>query len=140
MNLTTLPMSYFFFKKHEKIELSKHFNSSEFICHCKHSECQDQMISKELINRLEKIREEIGQPLRITSAFRCAQYQADLRKTGILTAKGKSTHELGDAADISCPVPIDDLLKISAKQFSSIGIAKNFLHCDLRPGHRRWNY
>jgi uncharacterized protein YcbK (DUF882 family) len=95
-----------------------------------------------LITKLDTVRIDINQPLIITSGFRCVKYQAFLRAAGVnsVVAK-KSTHELGDAADI---VPQDGKIEkfesICAKQFDSIGLAKNFLHVDLRIGKRRWNY
>jgi uncharacterized protein YcbK (DUF882 family) len=87
------------------------------------------------------MRKAVG-PLRITSAFRCKEHQASLRKSGILTAVGTSTHELGDAADIlAIGKPIDVVLAEAPKHFKAIGIAKTFIHVDLRDDkERRWPY
>jgi uncharacterized protein YcbK (DUF882 family) len=87
---------------------------------------------------------EIKQPLVVTSGFRCAKHQADLREDPSLTvvAKKQSSHERGDAADIR---PKDRNMKgfeaIAAKHFDAIGLADTFLHVDLRQeGKIRWKY
>lgn len=122
--------------------ISDHFSTKEMTCHCHFPDCYDQRISKDLIERLEKVRIEVNQPLIITSAYRCSEYQTYLRSAGVnsVVAK-KSTHETGDAVDV---VPKDRKMEgfedICAKQFTSIGLANNFLHLDTRPGLRRWKY
>lgn len=133
---------YYIWKKGEGLVLSRYFHTKEFTCRCNFPDCSKQKISKSLITKLDAVRIDLGQPLVITSGFRCVKYQAFLRAAGVnsVVAK-KSTHELGDAADI---VPLDGKIEgfesICAKQFDSIGLAKNFLHVDLRIGKRRWNY
>lgn len=111
-------------------------------CNCSYKDCVEQRISKDLIQKLENVRIEVNQPLIITSAYRCTEYQTHLRSSGVNTVVAKkSTHELGDAVDV---VPKDKNMEgfedICAKQFDSIGLAKNFLHLDTRQGKRRWNY
>lgn len=135
---------YYIWQKDQEYPLSAHFGTREFNCRCDHETCKEQRVSKSLIEKLELIREEVGQPLIVTSAFRCSAHQADIRSSGISTVVAKkSTHELGDAADI---VPKDrkdvqgSFLKICAQHFDSIGLSDRFLHVDLRSGIRRWNY
>lgn len=133
---------YYVWKKGEDLVLSKYFHTKEFTCRCNFPDCSKQRISKSLITKLDMVRIDIAQPLIVTSGFRCVKYQAFLRAAGVnsVVAK-KSTHELGDAADI---VPqdgnVDGFESVCSKQFDSIGIAKNFLHVDLRIGKRRWTY
>lgn len=135
---------YYSWKKGEVKTLSKYFDSHEFDCQCKNVDCKDQKISKSLITKLDSIRIEIAQPLTVTSGFRCAKHQQEIRDSGVSTVVAKvSTHEKGDAADIR---PKDGKMEgfetVCAKQFDSIGLAKTFLHCDLRTDkkNRRWNY
>lgn len=122
--------------------LSDHFSTKEMSCHCSYEACVEQRISKDLITRIEQIREDIKEPMIITSAFRCTPYQEHLRASGVNTVVAKkSTHELGDAVDM---VPRSGMIKDfeadCAKQFESIGLASNFLHLDTRKGYRRWKY
>lgn len=134
-------MSQVFWKKGEIFNLSPHFSTKEFSCHCSFPDCVDQMIEQDLIDRLEKIRIDAGQPISIDSGFRCTEYQQYLAKTHASTVVAqKSQHELGAACDAKCPLPYDDYLKIAEKYFTSIGLGKTFLHLDLRPDYRRWDY
>lgn len=134
-------MSAIFFKKGEKKNLSKHFSSTEFECHCSYPECVDQMVEQELINRLEKIREEVKMPLKINSGFRCTPYQKHLRDTHASTVVAKkSQHELGAGADAACGMPYDEYLKVCEKYFTAIGLGKTFLHLDIRNIKVRWDY
>lgn len=134
---------YYIWNKGDNLALSPYFSQKEFTCHCSFPDCKKQRISKVLIEKLGTIRKELKQPLIVTSAFRCVKYQTFLRAAGVSTVVAQlSQHELGNAVDV---VPKDGKLagfeQICAKQFEAIGIAKNFLHLDLRIGKiRRWAY
>ena len=132
---------YFIWNKGESLALSPYFSTREMSCRCSFPACKKQRISKTLIVRLDLIRKEAKQSLIITSAYRCSEHQASLRASGIKTAVGQSTHELGQAVDV---VPKDrnltSFLLLAEKHFDSIGTAKTFLHLDLRNGKRRWVY
>lgn len=95
-----------------------------------------------MIVRLDLLRKEARQPIIVTSAYRCHEYQAFLRAAGVNTVVAKqSTHEQGNAVDaVPKDGKIDQFLLLAEKHFDSIGLAKNFLHLDLRNGKRRWNY
>jgi zinc D-Ala-D-Ala carboxypeptidase len=132
---------YYVWEKGQVFKLSDHFSTKEMDCRCKYESCKDQRISKDLINRLEKVRTEVGSPLIITSAYRCTEYQAHLRSAGVNTVVAKkSTHELGDAVDAIPKKGMEGFEDICAKHFDSIGLANNFLHLDTRQGKRRWKY
>jgi zinc D-Ala-D-Ala carboxypeptidase len=133
---------YYRWDKGQDLALSPYFSSREMSCHCSYPDCKKQMISKSLIGKLGTIRKEIGQPLIVTSAYRCTKYQEFLRAAGVNTVVAKlSQHELGNAADV---VPKDGKMEgfegVCSKEFDSIGLAKSFLHLDLRIGKRRWIY
>lgn len=133
----------FIFKKGEKDKLSPHFSTIEFQCRCSYDTCIDQIVSIDLINRLELLRKDLNIPLKINSGYRCTKYQQHLRDTKASTVVAKkSQHELGCAADVACNIPVDDFEKAMAKYFDAIGIAKNFLHCDTRKigSPLRWKY
>lgn len=135
--------NYYTWKKGEDLWLNNWFKTKEFVCQCKHTECVDQRVSIELVDRLTKIREEAQSPMRIHSGYRCTAHQEDIRNSGTSTVVAKkSTHELGHAADISVSrLTTPQLMPLAEKQFKSIGIANNFLHVDLRDDKvRRWNY
>lgn len=134
---------YYCWKKGQNGWLNDWFKTIEFECKCKNASCIEQKISLELIKRLTNIREEVKSPLRIHSGFRCSAHQEAIRKSGVSTVVAKkSTHELGNAADISVSRLVTaELVTVAAKYFYSIGTALNFAHVDLRDDKiRRWDY
>jgi uncharacterized protein YcbK (DUF882 family) len=135
--------NYYVWNKGEVIWLNNWFKTKEFECKCTNKECIQQKISVELVKRLTAIREYTKSPMRITSGFRCTKHQEDIRNSGVSTVVAKkSTHELGNAADISVSsLTVPNLVLVAEKQFKSIGIANNFIHVDLRDDKiRRWKY
>lgn len=125
------------------LDKNQYFKTSEFACQCTNKDCKQQKIHKQIISKLVELRKEVNEPLIITSAFRCKKHQEALRKQGVNTVVAKtSTHELGDAIDVSpIRMKIKDFLGFCSKKFKAIGIANNFLHLDLRDEkERRWDY
>lgn len=136
---------YYLWNKGEVFPLagSKYFSTKEFDCHCTFSDCVEQKVSKLLICKLISLREDIAEPITVTSAFRCTKYQKKLADDGVNTVVAKkSTHELGEAVDVvPARMKISTFQVFCEKYFEAIGTAKNFLHLDLRFGKkRRWNY
>lgn len=77
--------------------MSEHFNTKEFVCKCG---CGLQIPSKELIDRLEKLRHALGDnPIEIVSGCRCAKHDKNVGGTGT------GMHTLGGASDIRCRKP-----------------------------------
>lgn len=131
--------SYFVWRKGDFHKLSDHFATSEFQCPCHYPMCHDQKVAKDLVNRLELLRVEVG-PLRITSGFRCGAHQTDLRINGYETADGLSQHEIGNASDLEAS-NFDSLGLWAPKYFKAVGISKRFIHVDIRDDKiRHWNY
>ena len=116
------------------------FDLKEFECKCKDKHCEGKMpqlrMNPSLIQALNRVREELGKPIRVTSGFRCTSHNA------AVGGVPHSTHRTGYAADIQC----DDMEKLlelveGEKEFKGIGVAKTFIHVDVRPGLRkRWTY
>jgi uncharacterized protein YcbK (DUF882 family) len=74
------------------MKLSKNFNDKEFACPC----CGNKFISFTLVNKLQELRDEISQPIYITSGVRCKKYNKKI--DGYID----SPHIKGLAADIYC--------------------------------------
>lgn len=116
--------------------LSKHFKASEFECNCG---CIEQQIDSQLIDKLEELRYLVKIPIMVTSAYRCLEKQKQLESAGYQTVKN-SQHLLGRAADLTCG-DLDSLLLEAHKVFKAIGVARNFIHVDLRDDKVRiWSY
>lgn len=120
-------------------QLSKSFHSREFECRCGFSSCKQQKVSVELVERLQKARDEFGKPVHVTSGYRCQQHNL------LIGSKDTSQHPLGNAVD-SVPSEhttdsLDEWVMILKKYFKAIGIAVNFIHVDTRQDRERtWKY
>jgi len=120
--------------------MANYFDPSEFECKCKDKHCEGKLpqmrMNPTLIQSLNRIREELGMPIRVTSGFRCTEHNV------AVGGVSHSTHRTGYAADIIC----DDMEKLkelveAEKEIKGIGIYTSFIHVDVRPGFRkRWTY
>jgi len=120
-----------------------YFSLDEFECRCKNKHCsgkQPQLVMKpQLIQALNRIREEFKEPITVTSGFRCQDHN-----TAIGGAKA-SQHLLGSAADIkptnSDPGDLDRLYRLCEEEAEIIGLGdgrkRGFIHVDVRPGKRK---
>ena len=118
-------------------ENSKFFTFSEFTCKCGCGLCR---MDRNFIDKINALRESCNFPFIITSGFRCPDCN---EKAGGAVNSG---HLLGLAADI---LITDDLKRgMLIKNaiylgFQRIGIAKNFIHLDLKPTENEitiWTY
>lgn len=129
--------AYHTWKRGQGGQITAHFGRTEFECPCG---CPDQKIAVNLVAKLEEVRAALGEPIRVTSGYRCRAYQEDLARRGYETAKGISQHELGNAADITTDA-MASLQALVVKRFKAVGVARTFIHVDLREDTtRRWFY
>lgn len=123
------------------------FKLSEFECNCKDKDCLGKQprlrMSQTLLEALDRIREEMGQPLVVTSGFRCKKHNA------VIGGALNSRHVHGDAADIrpasGKAEDLDLLFEVCKKEAAIVGLGdgrrKGFVHVDCRPGTRKvWQY
>jgi uncharacterized protein YcbK (DUF882 family) len=105
----------------------------------------DSAVKPRLISILEKIADDLGYPLTITSGYRSPQYNA---KKEVKGAKN-SQHMLGNAADIR----MRNKTKKEILEFVDIAVGHgirgiglyfpakkggSFIHCDIRSGFNQW--
>lgn len=132
------------FKKGENKKLSNSFNSKEFECSCNKCDNDLQYIDETLVLKLEKVRQQYQNPIKITSGYRCPEHN---EKVG---GKQNSSHLAGLAADIA-PVrktldDLDNLYDLCYNEFNNIGDGRKhqFIHVDVRlpkkSGKRSWIY
>lgn len=76
----------------EYVESSKHFSKKELMCKCG---CGVAKMKKSFMDIVEKIREEYGKPIILSSAYRCPEYNNKISSTGF-----DGPHTTGEAIDI----------------------------------------
>jgi len=111
--------------------MSRFFKDDELACKCGRKECDAPKMDMHTIMKLDGVRVEMGLPIVITSALRCAHHNK------AVGGSNGSFHMLGKAVDIHCPNGgyMIKLVSIAMKHgFTGIGIKKNMVHFDTRPG------
>lgn len=123
------------FNKGESVQITKSFNSSEFSCKCKYSDCKHTLIDVKHVEKLQELRN-ISGVLWITSAYRCHKHNMAVGGApGSIHLEGKATDIV--PRDISLAVLLDN---IDALEFKGVGIYPSFVHIDGRTGNTaRWN-
>lgn len=118
--------------------LSKNFNSLEFMCSGT-SCCSYCLIDDKLVEALQKIRDHFGQPVTITSAYRCAEHN---KKVG---GSSGSYHTKGQAADIKVKNTAPAAVAKYAEYIGILGIGLYetaadgyFVHIDTRTKKSFW--
>ncbi len=108
----------------DSIQFTTNFNSDEFEC----PDSKEHKISKDLIDKLQQLREKYGKSITITSGYRSKEYND---KVGGVK---NSQHVLGKAADITAK-DLDTLYSLCLELFSAIGDGREkgkFIHVDVR--------
>jgi zinc D-Ala-D-Ala carboxypeptidase len=103
----------------------KYFSRDEFKC----SETGNNEIQDEFIHALDKLRESCGFPFAITSGYRDPSHSVEAKK------EKAGQHTLGIAADIAVSGGSQRFIIVSKAMelgFSGIGVARTFVHVDIR--------
>ena len=121
--------------------VSKYFSESEFQCKCGNACLPPNGFDKKLINVLDEARHNAGEPIYVTSGYRCLAHN---------TACGgasQSYHMCGNAADIYCDgidvCELKAILKTAMLQNCVKGglqeyPAQGFVHVDTRGYWAEW--
>jgi uncharacterized protein YcbK (DUF882 family) len=118
-----------------KTRITPDFCLEEFVCKC--GKCNTP-VEVELILRLQELRNQFGQPLKINSGARCEEHNK------AVGGKPSSLHLLGKAADIKTSYMSKEernrLLNLAKGMFNGIGVSDAFLHVDIRKKKATWSY
>lgn len=134
-------MAVITYKKSDRIQLSKNFNSYEFRCGLgRPCSCQTTLIDKKLVEILQMIRDHWpGHAVHITSGYRCPAYN---RSIGGATG---SYHSKGMAADITVDGVVPREVAKYAESIGVLGIGLYetqadgfFVHVDTRTYKSFW--
>lgn len=115
------------------IKISEHFKLSEF----ESADTKEVKLDPELIEKLEKLRQRIGQPLIINSGYRTPEHNK------AVGGAENSLHVEGKAADIRKVkgLTIDEMGILAEKiGFVGIGLYTWGIHVDVREMYSRWDY
>lgn len=125
------------------MKIGTYFDDYEFSCKChRHAvdgeghNVLDHIIDKRLVDLLDRIRERIGQPLHISSGYRCEEHNAEVGGVP------NSFHVQGIAADIWADgYSVDALAEIAVEEGAD-GVGRyygdEFVHVDVRGYAARW--
>ena len=98
-------------------------------------------IDPDLVIALQRIRDAVQKPVRVTSCYRSLTRQRELIDQG-LTKEERSRHTSGDAADIEVagysPQALGNLVENILGEKIGLGIYKTHVHFDLRGKKERW--
>ena len=125
--------------------MTKNFSISEFECkggNCKMTADVKNNVFK-LAEQLQILRDKVKKPIKINSAFRCANYNDN-----VIKGAKHSQHKLGKAADIvvSGMTPnevhklVCEMVELGQLNFGGIGKYNTFTHLDIRDKESRWDY
>lgn len=122
------------------VKLSKNFSSKEF----GDGVSSWTLIDMRLVAKLQKLRDHLMCPIKVTSGYRSDVKQAALKAKGYETATGPSTHGYGCAVDISTRGRhTGEQLERAARLvgFKAVGVGTGWIHIDIRVDkERRWEY
>jgi len=128
--------------------MTKNFNIDEFKCKGNLKGCKCEMPEdvykniQELAENLQIIRDELQEPIKVNSAWRCENYN---RKIGGVS---KSQHVKGKAADIvvknltpdEVANALDNLQQGGFIKSGGLGRYDTFTHIDIRGTEARWDF
>lgn len=121
----------------------QYFSNSELTCKCG---CGKNGMKQSTVDKLDRLRQALGKPLYLNSAYRCPEYNDKIGAT--------QTHATGQAVDIRCAYrdAFEILSLADAYGFTGIGVKQKgdasgrFIHLDdlePEPGVNRptvWSY
>lgn len=116
----------------------RYFTKEEMACSCG---CGRADMDPDFMAMLDELREQLGRPLTITSAFRCRNHLEEIKKAL------PGAHSAGYAADIAVSGGSErfQVMQAAIKMgFVGIGVARGFVHVDLNHPHAvrpaAWSY
>jgi uncharacterized protein YcbK (DUF882 family) len=122
-----------------KVKSSKHFTENELKCK---GGCGRAEMDADFMVKLEQIREYLGKPMLLSSAYRCPDYNKNVSSTG-----ENGPHTTGKAVDILCygNDALELINLVTDVGINGLGISQKgslssrFIHIDdIEVGNRPW--
>ena len=123
------------------MQLTDNFHLHEFACNDGTPVPEHLIVNvQKLAEQLQVLRDHLGEPLRINSAYRTAEHN---KRVG---GRPESMHLRAMAADITCKSKspkqlkaiIERLIKAKKLWFGGVGLYPGFVHVDIRTTVARW--
>ena len=118
------------------------FKPEEFKCRCGECASDGNEMDPILLEALQRIRSSLGEPMHVTSGYRCPKYNAKVSTTG-----EDGPHTTGKAVDIACvgdkAYKMIMIAKVHLLPITGIGLKQNgpangrFMHMDILSGNGR---
>ena len=116
--------------------MARYFNTSEFLCRCCGGGAN--IISPDLIHRLDILRETYGHPIYVSCGYLCPRHNAEVG--GVYN----SQHVRGTAADIYVDGNYEQFYNFvyNSRLFDGLGYypTQEFVHVDIRDGGANPNH
>jgi len=127
-------MSVNTYERGQKLQLTEHFNISEFHCKGAKCGCKQTLHDPVLSAYLQQIRVHFGKPLHITSGYRCESHNY------AVDGVAGSLHTKGMAADFVIPgvKPLEIAQYAEQIGIQGIGLYDGFVHIDTRESKSFW--
>lgn len=115
----------------------------KLLCTCGHPECDKRSVNQLTLDQVQKIREDLGSPMSVTSGGRCPNHPNEVKKTS------PGDHQLCFGIDIGCANAQEETkLKVLAGRYGATRVAGSakdgFIHMAWTPTHRTdvptWEY
>lgn len=98
-------------------------------CTCEHPGCDRRIVKQEVLNSVQKMRNDAGWPFVVTSGGRCPYHENESHR------QTPGDHQKCNALDIRCHNGFErgELVKLALKHgFNAIGVHENFVHVAKR--------
>ena len=90
----------------------------KLLCTCGHPECDQRSVDQQTLDQVQRIRDDIGQPLAVTSGGRCPNHPNERTK------KAPGDHQKCKAVDIKCDsADLETKLKVLAGRYGATRVA-----------------
>ena len=119
------------FKKGEDVQLSKNFHLRELECSC--SDCKETLVNLDHVAKLQKLRNDLGATIKITSGYRCEKHNK------AIGGESRSQHKVGNATDIQVKGMDPTAVQDACEHFDGLGRYNTFTHVDSRGSKARWD-
>lgn len=121
---------------------ARFFSDNELRCKCGCFSLPQNGMNEELLQRLDRLREIVGEPIHVSSGYRCSNHEIEAPRVEQRGYGGQ--HWFGKAVDIYCDNLTMDELADLATSVGFRGVERNdlldYVHVDVREEPYYWRF